>query len=473
MSINSLFNIAASGIAAQSLALEVTGENISNVNTPGYSRQTVNLVSKLAINSNGLQLGSGVQVDTVKRAYDGMLQQQIVNGNSSYQQNLAQQTSLQQIEPSFNELNSDGLGSALTGFFGAWQDLSLNPQGTAERQTLISKSNTLADNFNAMSASLTGVANGANGDLTAIASDITGQAKNLALVNSQLVATQAVGGNSNELMDQRDLLVQQIAQNAGVTSSLQPDGTATVTLLGGEQLVNGNKWATVSTSVDLNSSKNDLLISALGNPPASGGGGQLNNPAGIGGKLGGTLAVRDSIVPGYKSSLDSMASQLITAVNNQQGQGTDLNGNPGVSLFSGTSAAGIAVAGGFNGNMIAAASQGGSLGDNSNALAMASIENTTMTFTTPSGTPVSATTAGFYNALTSTVGSDVQTSQNTTSQGSAFLLQLNNLRSSNAGVSLDEELTNLTKYQQAYQGAAKVLSTATSMIDTIMAVVGT
>ena len=162
MGISTLFDIASSGVTAQRLAIEVAGENIANVNTPGYSRQQAIMANGPVTTSNGFPLGTGVQIQSVRRSYDGMLQQQIVTGNSSYQQSLAKQTALNQIEPSFNELTSDGLGAAVDKFFGAWQDLSTNPQGTAERQSLLSTSQSLTDTFHQLNTSLTSVASGAD-----------------------------------------------------------------------------------------------------------------------------------------------------------------------------------------------------------------------------------------------------------------------------------------------------------------------
>ena len=468
MAIGNIFDIATSGIAAQRLALEVTGENIANVNTEGYSRQQVNLESKLSINVNGVQLGTGVQVTAILRSYDDMLQQQVVSGNSSYQENLTKQQSLEQIQPSFNELNSDGLGSAISGFFDSWQDLSVNPQGTAERQALISKTQILTDNFHQMNASLSGVATNADNNLTGIAADLTSSAKNLALVNSQILSTQVMGGNANELLDQRDLLVRKLSENAGVSWAVQTDGTATVSLPGFGTLVSGKQFATVYTSV--NGGKNDVRISALGAAPAAADATLASAATGIGGKLGGTLAVRDFIVPGYLNSLDSMAGQLITAVNTQHALGTDLLGNPGGAFFSGTLSSDIAIGAGVNSNTVAA-SLGGGVGDNTNALAMAGIQNVSLSFTTPSGTTATTKMESFFNALSSTVGIDVQGAQTSTAQGNAFLRQLNSLRASTSGVSLDEELTNLVKYQQAFQGAAKLINTATTMLDTILSMV--
>jgi len=484
MGINTLFDIANSAVTAQRLAIEVAGENIANVNTPGYSRQQVVMQNRPVTTSNGFALGTGVEIQAVRRSYDGMLQQQIVDGNSTYQQNLARQSALEQIQPSFNEVATDGLGKALDNFFGAWQDLSTNPAGTAERQALLSRSQVLVDTFSQMSNSLTSVSKVANDNLIGITADVTGNAASLALVNTQILSTQAVGGNPNELLDQRDLLLQKISEKVGITSKLESDGTATVKLAGGETLVSEGKYATLYTNA-VTPPTNNILLSGLGYPPP------VKNPAtdtdvsgtvgGAGnslGEMGGTLAVRDSIVPGYLNKLNELASKLVTAVNAQQSIGYGIDGPPattGHNFFNpaGVTSATIALDPALSAAKIAAGLPTAtdpiptSTGNNANALLIAAIQkDSTLAFSTGSDS-----FAGFYNSMVSTVGIDTQAAQNTTTQGAAFLKQLGTLKSSNSGVSLDEELTNLLKYQQAFQGAAKVITTATTMLDTILGLV--
>jgi flagellar hook-associated protein 1 len=485
MGISNLFDVASSAVSAQRIAMEVTGENIANVNTEGYSRQQVVMANRPVTTINGFPLGTGVQIQAVRRSYDAMLQQQIVNGNSTYQQNLTKQTALDQIQPSFNELASDGLGSAVEKFFGAFQDLSTNPQGTAERQSLLSTAQVLTDTFHQINTNLTGVATTANNNLVGITSDVTTNARDLALVNTQIMATSAVGGNPNELLDQRDLLLQKLSEKVGITSTLQSDGTATVTLAGGQQLVSSSKYATLYTNSNgATPPKNNIMVTAIGNPPpANAPASDTNVTLTVGGSgnslgtIGGTLQVRDTIVPGYLAKVDEIASKLVTAVNTQHAAGYGIDGPPattGNNFFAaaGTSSASIALDSTLTAQKIAAgfptATDPGptSTGNNGNAQKLAAIQTSTLAFSFGS-----STIAGFYNSVVSTLGIDAQSAQNTTGQGAAFLQQLKTLHASNSGVSLDEELTNLTKYQKAFQGAAKVINAATDMLDVVMGMV--
>ncbi len=134
MSVSDILQIGVTSLFAQKTALTVTGENIANVNTPGYSKQSVILEPGRTNLENGFPVGSGVQVESIRRVYDNFLQQQLVSANSSNGGYNAQQTALQRVQQLFNEFSSDGLGKSLNDFFNAWQDLANNPSGQAERQ---------------------------------------------------------------------------------------------------------------------------------------------------------------------------------------------------------------------------------------------------------------------------------------------------------------------------------------------------
>lgn len=494
MGINNLFNVAASGINASRLAIEVTSENIANVNTQGYSRQRAIFETAPTMLANGFPLGTGVKLAAVERSYDGLLQQQIVNGNSSYGKNSTMNTALQQVEPSFNEVAANGLGQSFEDFFDSWHDLSVNPQGTAERQALLARSQVLVDNFHQLNGSLNNVISNADNTLVGITNDISDKAKNIASLNFQIQTTEQLGGNANELRDQRDYLLQELGTKVGITATEQADGTVTVTLPsnaggGGETLVSGNQYATVYTDNAGGTTLNNIFITAVGNPPpATNPAVDTNVTATIGGpndvtkaadnslgEIGGTLQIRDTIVGGpggYLARLDEMANQLVTTVNAQHTAGYDLSGTAGGNFFTGTDSASITLnitdastiaAGGPNPAPVPV-----DKGNNANALALADLKTDNSIAFTVNGTTTTATFGSYYNSFVSSIGTDVQSAKNATAQDVSFLKQLNTLRESKSGVSLDEELTNLVKYQRAFEASSKVINTATDMMDTLI-----
>jgi len=476
MGINSLLNIATSGITMSRVAIEVTSENIANVNTDGYSRQTVVFKTGPINNANGFPLGTGVQLASVQRNHDELLQLQLVKGNSSYGESSVKETALDQIEPFFNELSTEGLGQSVQDFFDSWQDLSTNASGTAERQTVLSRSQTLVDTFHRMSTNLGDSLKNADSSLDGITRSITDAAKSIASLNEQILQTERLGGNANELRDQRDYRIQELATKVGVSYSEQSDGTMTVSLPGGETLVEGNRYATVATEDDSSTGLNRIMFTPIG------GGASTDVTATIGGtdnsqgEIGGTLQVRDEIVPGYLARLDEMANQLVTAVNSQHNSGYGLDGTQN-NLFdpAGVTSATISLNGALTPDKIAAAGQDPTSflsgpGDNENALALAQLKNASLTFTVD-GTSTTSTVSSYYSALVSKVGVDTQNAENTTLQNQSFLKQLNTLRESNSGVSLDEELTNLIKYQRAFEASARMITAASDMLDTVMGMI--
>lgn len=484
MSISNLYNIGVTGVRAQRLALDVTGENIANVNTEGYSRQQVLFTEDNVNSSGGFQLGTGVKVTAIQRSYDSLLQLQLVKGGGALQQSAVEQNALQRIEPLFNELGSDGLGKAISDYFGAWQDLSTNPTGTAERQAVYTRGQILTDTFHQVSSGLQATKDIANASLAEITASVTDMAANIARLNGMITTSEQLGNGSsaNELRDQRDLLVRQLGEKAGISYRENSDGTVDVTMAGHE-LVTGQNFAQVYVYPVGSQSSSDIYMTKVGKPPikgvdplsqlptddkiyttanASAGTNQLSYL----GELGGTLNVRDHIVPDIKAKLDAIASNLVNDVNTahlagfyfdssgaQQAAGNFFDPlqvtASGISLDSALTPATIAAGNVASGSAVP--------GNNGNAQIIAALQATTI--------------GSSYTSLVSEIGVSVQNANNVTANNQSYIKQISTLRESNSGVSLDEELTNLIKYQRAFEGSAKLISTATEMLDVIIGLV--
>ena len=491
MSIASIFNSASSSLAAQRIALDVTSENVANVNTAGYSRQRVVMQAATTTTNNGLTLGNGVNVTSVQRIYDNVLNKQINDGTTLQGNNDSKLATLQQIEPYLNELSGNSIGDAMQGLADAWQSLTLNPAGISERQTVLGKAQVLVDTFHQVSDGITNAKDFADQSLTSVTTDITSTAKQIADLNIQIKTTEMASGNANELRDRRDLLLQNLSKQVEISYAEQTDGTMNITVGSDkQQLVSGGQYASVYTYTPDVTTPNKIYISGLGSPAP------ITNPISdteitstIGGnnnskgEIGGLLYARDTAMPGYLAKLDELAYNIASQVNTQHAAGYNLNNNTGVVFFSpATATPPPALPGDYAGysskitvaitntNDIAAADKDtstGGIGNNKNALLLAGLVNTSVSF---SG-GVTSTTANFYNSLVASVGVDVQASKNLSTQNEAFVKQLNGLRDSNSGVSLDEEMVNLMKYQKAFEGASKVISTASQMLDTLLGLI--
>jgi flagellar hook-associated protein 1 FlgK len=474
MSISLLMDIGNSALNAQRLALDVAGENIANVNTPGYSRQTAVLQSQVPVVVNGLPTGSGVQVVAVQRAYDSFLQNQLVQANAVSGGTTTTNSGMQMIQPLFNDLAASGTGglsAPIQNFFSAWQDLASNPQGVAERQAVISQGQQLADAFHTMSAGLTSVQGNMNQNLQEITSNVNNQLKQVAALNVQIQAARAQGTQANELEDQRNYLVQQLSNNVGVTATEQSDGSMTVTLAsgyGGSVLVSGKTAGSLTLQSNAsNSGFYDVIANTVGQGP-------VNVTSQLAqsdyqGVLGATLQMRDTTINGYLSGLNELASTLVQQVNAAQSGGYGLDGSTGQNFFNPTTTAADMSVAVTSTDQIAAANADptvGGTGNNINAQAVAALANTNFAMTGGN-----MTLGGFYTSLMGQVGVGVQSATQNDNQATSTINQLNNLWTSTSGVSLDEELTNLTSQQRAYQGAAKMVTVGTQMLDTILGMV--
>ncbi len=484
MGISDVFSIGVSALNAQRKVLEVTSENIANVNTPGYSKQTAILEPGMANLGNRFMIGSGVQVASIQRVYDDFLQKQLIGANSGSGNYGTQQTAVNSVQQLFNEFSSAGLGADITSFFNAWQDLADNPSGQAERQAVLAQGTSLVSDFHQMSTSLSQVKSDANQTLQALTSDINDKLKQIAALNDQIHTIEFQGGDANEQLDSRDQLVRDLAGKIGITYQSNADGTLTVTLPQGATLVYGNQAATLSLQANpANSGYFNVMLTSPGSSTANDVTQALVRADGNQGEIGATLQVRDSLVNDFMNGLDELAYNIAYSVNNLQNSGYDLNqagNNQGKDFFKPpTLTAPPAYLSGYssvidmnitNTNDIAAAASDptvtGGTGDNGNALKIAGLA--TRTFAMSTG---NSTFGGFYNSLVGKAGVAAQSAQRGATQSSATINQLEQMRDSESGVSLDEELSNLIIYQKSYQGAAKLITTGTDMLDTVLGLV--
>ncbi|HTP66845.1 MAG TPA: flagellar hook-associated protein FlgK [Geobacteraceae bacterium] len=484
MAISDVFSIGVSALNAQRKVLEVTSENISNVNTPGYSKQTAVLEPGMANLENRFMIGSGVQVATVQRVYDDFLQKQLVSANSQSGNYNTQQTSMNSVQQLFNEFSSAGLGTDITSFFNAWQDLSDNPSGQAERQAVLAQGTTLVDDFHQMSTSLNQVKNDANQTLQGLTSDINDDLNQIASLNDQIHTIQFQGGDANEQLDSRDQLVRDLAEKIGITCQNNADGTINVTLPQGATLVSGNQAATLSLQANpANSGYFNVMLTSPGSSTANDITQSLVRADGNQGEIGATLQVRDSLVNNSLNGLDELAYNIATQVNNLHSSGYSLNGATGTDFFTAppVPTPPATYPSGYSGtidlnitniNDIAAATSNptttGGTGDNGNALSIAGLASQLVPMSTGN-----MTLSGYYNSLVGNAGVAAQSAQRGATQSSASINQLEQMRDSQSGVSLDEELSNLITYQKSYEGAAKLITTGTDMLDTVLGLVGT
>ncbi len=565
-----LMNIARGALLAQQKGLDVTGHNIANVNTPGYTRQTLILESSEETPLTRIKLGYGVTADSVIQAFDRFTAKNITEKTASLAEYETKKSTLDYVQGLFNEATENGLNKVTADFWNAWQDLSNNPGGMAERTALLEKAQNMVQGFQGIRNGLTQTKDEMNINLKGGIEEINTLDDQIAKLNERIVEAEAIGTKANDLRDQRNSLIQNLSQLTDIAYLEKDNGALTVMTKSGIGLVDGNLYWTLSQQGD------NIYWNNITSDISS----QLT-----GGKMGAWLDLRDNILPQYMANMDELAGTMIYQVNNLHYSGYTMDGSTHKYFFDNTSMGDVGydgtntenftvLAGGvYSGNAdktftftidgaggpvtvgtdsfhvdwtaginsgtinvtatnytnlsvadgvtidfssgddvghtdkfsisvqdnadaaktIAlssdvedtpsniAASQSNDpaeTGNNQNALAIQALQDEQLnvkkwTYQNRGGIQSNASQLGtmdeYYNILVGDIGLlDRQAGQNQDLQ-QTLINQLNELRDSVSGVSLDEEMVNMMKYQYAYIAASKMVNASDQLLQSVLA----
>jgi flagellar hook-associated protein 1 FlgK len=317
-----------SGLIAFRRALDVTGHNISNVATEGYSRQQVTFQTREAQAYGNGYVGSGVQVDTVRRIYDDFLALSVRTSSSSYERLAAYSELAGRVDDMFAS-STTGIAASLQKFTNSIQQVASNPASTSARQVMLSQAQSLAGQFQQYDERLSALSNEVESRIKSEAAEITTLARGIAQLNSQIKAAYGQTGHPpNDLLDQRDRLLDQLSTHVNVNTAPQDGGVINVFIGNGQPLVLGETPATLTTSQDAFDPTQSHIVIQSAN-------GSVDVTTGItGGTLGGLIDVREEVLDPARNALGRMTVALTDVVNAQNRSGNDLNGNLGQDIFS-------------------------------------------------------------------------------------------------------------------------------------------
>lgn len=422
---------ALSGLLAEQQALDVTGSNITNANTEGYTRETADLQTNLpitipatnSITGRGAQLGTGVSVGNISRIRNSYLDAQFRTQNSALSNASTQAEVLSQAQSAFNEPSNAGIASQLSTFWSAWTSLADSPTSEAAKDAVVADGQQLARTFNQLSAQLSTISSQASEQYNSLAGpsgEVENYASQIAQLNHQIKLAEEAGQQPNDMLDRRDLLLDKLSSMANITVTEQPDHTDTVSFGdAAKPLVEG---ATVNWPQALTEKA----------------GGQLGALLGLTGPKGALTAVQ--------MSLDGVAETLAGTVNEHLS----------TPFFSGKTAATLAVA---VTSAEVRASTGKAAGGNEAALAIAALRG--------------GVAEQDYAGLIGQVGSDVRTAKDDQANLQTTVTAIGDQRQAVSGVSLDEEMTNLITFQRGYQASARTLTAMDQMLETLIEHTGT
>ncbi len=328
MSGGDILNVGTSALLAFQQSLNTTGNNISNVNTDGYSRERVNLITQPAVSSSIGAIGNGVQISDIQRLYDDLIGVRVNDATASQSQAGTYNGVAGQLDSLLGSSDT-GLSPAILNFFNDVQGVANNPSSTAQRQTLLSDAQALTSQFNFFSSQLNRMQGDINGELASTVTDINSLATGIADLNRQIGSVGNTGrGGPSDLLDKRDLLIQQLSKDVAVTTVKQSDGSVNVFIGNGQSLVVG----TQAQSLSIVQNHYDPQRSEIGY--ASGGATTVISDQLSGGKIGGLLQVRNEVLDPVQNAVGRISISLASDFNTQHKLGVDLNGNAGKDFFS-------------------------------------------------------------------------------------------------------------------------------------------
>jgi len=546
------------GLLAQQLAIEVTGQNIANVETEGYSRQDVTFEANTprhAIKYGSMhQIGTGVRVAGIERAHDQFLFEQIMDEGDLTGSTEVKKDIFEQLEVLFNEGSGRSLNDALSSFFASVHDLATNARGLSERADLVSKAEHLASTFNQTGKQLYKIQRNIDSTIETEVVKINSLTTQIGKLNESIHANEPASQyKANDLRDNRDRLVKELSKKIDIQLIEESDNQISLTLKDGTALLLKDQVFDLSTSINANNeSFYDIYID-------SGSATKDITSTITGGELRGYLDMRDTEVESILDKMNILSASFIQEFNGIHRAGFGVDGSSGLDFFSsldvtvehdvdntgtavvsmtnaspttisvdefeitftgsnaftlnnlttknassgtftfttgstfnikdgfavtisGTAlagdkvtfsvsedaASGMSVSSTITANTKKIAAGTTTNGDGGNALLMAGLQNelafNSVTWSSGSG---SYTFDEYYNAVVSTIGIESFSAQATLRQQEGIMLQLNSRRESISGVSIDEEMIKMIKFQQAYNASARMISVVDEMLDAL------
>lgn len=467
MSTFSGLSTALSSLITQRQALEVAGQNLANINTPGYTRQRVDMQSVSAgqgatMFSQGNQVGNGVQAVGVARLGDIFMDARVRTTTSSAAYLAARTDAFKRLESTIAEPGANGISADLDKLWASWGDVVNSPTSDAVGAVLLENAASVQRSIQTGYSAVVTQWEQTRTKAESLVSDVNSAASAVALLNDQIQQITVSGGNANELIDQRNVLTTALSALAGATVRLQPNGTADVNIAG-NPIVTGStaqKLKLVGSQEMVGSATNEVRVewdrTPAGTPaPLEGGqlAGVLSVLAPASGGAGGVLAEA-------AESYNALATRLATSVNTLHSAGADRSGTTGVDFFSlptdGTPAAmGLRVAITSPGD-IAVRNPANGTNDTSVADAISRLGSSS---DGPDGVWSTFVVSTGVKAKAALQSATVAETARATAEG----LQL-----AQTSVDQDEESINMLSFQRAYQGAARVMTAVDEMLDQLI-----
>ena len=471
MSLFGALSLATRSLATQRNGTEVAGHNLANVNTKGYSRQRVAIETSLAVPSEMGPQGTGADAVGIYQLRDALVDRQIVNETSVRGAYESRQRALQFGQAALGQQidrqatgaegaaaasgvgGQHGIAEDMSSLFSAMQSLSTNPTSVSERQVLVIKAQGLATQFNQVSDRLDGLRTSLNESLASDVDQANIALADIAKLNEQIISAElGTTGKANDLRDIRQKRIEDLAALVRVETTANANGSVDIAI-DGVTLVAGPNVDDTLEAYDAGGGQ--FLVRTLT------GGTALNI---MSGSMQGTIDARDTELLSLQTDLDTLAGTLISEVNTVHSAGFGLSGTTGEDFFTGTDASDIAMNGTLAGDpsMIQASGVAGAVGDNSVIVQMAQLADK------QNGALAGQTFLESYGQTVAALGQALNGTNTQLANQQIVESMLLRQRDSVSGVSLDEEMTDLIKFQRGFEASAKLITTIDEMLEIVM-----
>ncbi len=446
MSISRIFDISKRSLLSHQSAINTTAKNIANVNTEGYKRRRVNL-SQLGFGFSGLS--GSMSPKGVDRIRQQFAESQLWYENQNLGKYRTDEMLLTRTEDIYGEPGDSGLANVLTEFWNSWNDLANNPESQSVRSLVRDKGVLLANTFNRLHSDLKNFQKQISVDVQEKVKQVNRLINQIRTINEQMGVSA-----SDDLLDQRDLIISELSQLLNIETRENQDGIVTVST-SGQILVSGSDVNELDTEVSTQDRALSVnVIFKFGNRPTN-----ITS-----GELGSMIGVINEHIPEQIDQLNILAKSLSERVNAVHSSGYNLDGITGIDFFKSgiTQADELKVSDAVleDATLIATSAAAEEAGDGSIAQSIFDIQFESVV--------QNNTVADFYNSLISRVGGRVKEAAFLSNSQEMVVQNLQNERDAVSGVSLDEEMTKLIEYERAYQAAARMISSADEMIQTVL-----
>lgn len=453
MGVNKLFDISRSSLAAYQKALAVTSNNIANANNPNYARQRVVLSTEIPDVRTRVAFGSGVKLEDIVRVKSNITETQIRTYNQSYSFANKQSSILGQVESLLSEPSELGLSNLMSNFFNSWDELSVNPTSVPLRNNVVQTAQQMSTKLENLYSGMNRIKSDLKGESKDLVQKLNGLTEQIRVLNRQVYEGNATGGSSvNDLLDKRDQLVNELSQIANINVSYDEYNVANISI-GGVFAVDRIQ----STQFTLTEDSGKLKITTEDGAASL----TLN-----GGELFAIAKVYNKQIPDYQKDLDTIANSIYEQVNSLHSSAYSNTQPPSTNIkFFDSYDHGVLKLNSSivdNVNLIAVSNDGTS-GNNSIALQIAKIQDL--------GIVDGVTISEKYSNFISGLGNEKRVQEQNSQSYELVLNQLEVQKSEYSGVSIDEEMISVLKFQRSYDASAKLIKVADEILQTLLQLV--